>query len=62
MSNAIESFREKAEKLGLCVYPNSPDAAQGTVCAIVKDRAGKDYLVTITTFPAAMVDLTNPAA
>lgn len=28
----------------------------------VKDRAGKDYLVTITTFPAAMIDLTNPAA
>ena len=44
MSNAIESFREKAEKLGLCVYPNSPDAAQGTVCAIVKDRAGKKLL------------------
>ena len=28
----------------------------------VKDRNGNDYLVTITTFPAAMVDLTNPAA
>ncbi len=28
----------------------------------VKDKDGKDYLVTITTFPAAMVDLTNPAA
>ena len=28
----------------------------------VKNRAGEDYLVTITTFPAAMVDLTNPAA
>ena len=28
----------------------------------VKDRDGKDYLVTITTFPAAMVDLTNPEA
>lgn len=28
----------------------------------VKDRTGKDYLVTITTFPAAMIDLTNPAA
>ena len=28
----------------------------------VKDREGKDYLVTITTFPAAMVDLTNPEA
>ena len=28
----------------------------------VKDKEGKDYLVTITTFPAAMVDFTNPAA
>ncbi len=28
----------------------------------VKDKNGKDYLVTITTFPAAMVDLTNPEA
>ncbi len=28
----------------------------------VKDKAGKDYLVTITTFPAAMVDFTNPDA
>ena len=28
----------------------------------VKDKAGNDYLVTITTFPAAMIDLTNPDA
>ena len=28
----------------------------------VKDQNGADYLVTITTFPAAMVDLTNPDA
>ena len=28
----------------------------------VKDSEGDDYLVTITTFPAAMVDLTNPEA
>ena len=28
----------------------------------VKDKDGDDYLVTITTFPAAMVDLTNPDA
>lgn len=28
----------------------------------VKDRSGKEYLVKITTFPAAMVDLTNPCA
>ena len=28
----------------------------------VKNRNGEDYLVTITTFPAAMVDFTNPEA
>ena len=28
----------------------------------VKDKEGNDYLVKITTFPAAMVDLTNPDA
>ena len=28
----------------------------------VKNAEGEDYLVTITTFPAAMIDLTNPAA
>ena len=28
----------------------------------VKDKKGEDYLVTITTFPAAMIDLTNPEA
>ena len=28
----------------------------------VKDKDCKDYLVTITTFPAAMIDLTNPDA
>ncbi|MBQ1396842.1 MAG: alpha-glucosidase [Eubacterium sp.] len=28
----------------------------------VKNRKGDDYLVTITTFPAAMVDFTNPEA
>ena len=28
----------------------------------VKDKDGDDYLVTITTFPAAMVDFTNPEA
>lgn len=36
------------------------EAAKKGYC--VKDREGKDYLVTITTFPAAMVDLTNPEA
>ena len=28
----------------------------------VKNKDGKDYYVTITTFPAAMIDLTNPDA
>ncbi len=28
----------------------------------VKDKDGRDYLVTITTFPAAMIDLSNPDA
>ena len=36
------------------------EAAQKGYC--VKDKEGKDYLVTITTFPAAMVDFTNPQA
>lgn len=29
---------------------------------VVKNTKGENYMVTITTFPAAMVDLTNPAA
>jgi len=29
---------------------------------LVKNASGEDYLVTITTFPAAMIDLTNPKA
>ena len=36
------------------------EASQNGYC--VKDKDGKDYLVTITTFPAAMVDFTNPKA
>ena len=28
----------------------------------IKDKDGKDYLATTTTFPAAMIDFTNPAA
>ena len=36
------------------------EAARKGYC--VKDAEGKDYLVTITTFPAAMVDFTNPEA
>jgi sulfoquinovosidase len=29
---------------------------------VVKNQLGQDYMVTITTFPAAMIDLTNPDA
>lgn len=36
------------------------EAARKGYC--VKDAAGRDYLVKITTFPAAMVDFTNPEA
>lgn len=36
------------------------EAAKKGYC--VKDKGGKDYLVTITTFPAAMIDFTNPEA
>lgn len=36
------------------------EAAKKGYC--VKDKEGKDYLVTITTFPAAMIDFTNPCA
>jgi hypothetical protein len=28
----------------------------------VKNKKGEDYMVTITTFPAAMIDFTNPEA
>ncbi len=40
--------------------PLYKEASEKGYC--VKDKAGKDYYVTITTFPAAMVDLTNPDA
>ena len=36
------------------------EASEKNYC--VKDAAGKDYLVKITTFPAAMIDFTNPEA
>ncbi|MCR5596185.1 MAG: alpha-glucosidase [Lachnospiraceae bacterium] len=36
------------------------EAAKKGYC--VKNDKGEDYLVTITTFPAAMIDLTNPKA
>ena len=36
------------------------EASRRGLC--VKNRAGEDYLVVVTTFPAAMIDLTNPEA
>lgn len=29
---------------------------------VVKDKEGRDYLITVTTFPAALLDLSNPDA
>ena len=40
--------------------PLYKEASEKGYC--VKDKNGKDYYVTITTFPAAMIDLTNPDA
>lgn len=40
--------------------PLYKEASEKGYC--VKDKDGNDYYVTITTFPAAMVDLTNPDA
>ena len=40
--------------------PLYKEASEKGYC--VKDKDGDDYLVTITTFPAAMVDFTNPEA
>ena len=40
--------------------PLYKEASEKGYC--VKDKNGADYLVKITTFPAAMIDLTNPGA
>lgn len=40
--------------------PLYKEASEKGYC--VKNKDGEDYYVTITTFPAAMVDLTNPGA
>lgn len=67
LDEAIKKLNEKDIKvLGYCnpflaiEKPLYKEAAEKGYC--VKDKDGKDYLVTITTFPAAMVDLTNPDA
>ncbi|MBQ4208244.1 MAG: alpha-glucosidase, partial [Clostridia bacterium] len=67
LDKRIQEYAEKGVKiLGYCntflavEKPLYKIAAEKGYC--VKDKDGKDYLVTITTFPAAMVDLTNPDA
>ena len=67
LDQKIKEWKEKGIRfLG---YINPFIAIEGELYKIaskegycVKDKEGKDYLVTITTFPAAMVDLTNPRA
>ena len=67
LDNAIKELNAKGCKvLGYCnpflaiEKPLYKEASKLGYC--VKDMAGDDYLVKITTFPAAMVDLTNPRA
>ena len=67
LDKRIKEYGEKGIRvLGYCntflavEKPLYQIAADKGYC--VKDKEGDDYLVTITTFPAAMVDLTNPEA
>ncbi|MBQ5969878.1 MAG: alpha-glucosidase [Clostridia bacterium] len=67
LDKRVKEYAEKGVKiLGYCnpflavEKPLYKIAAENGYC--VKDKDGNDYLVTITTFPAAMVDLTNPDA
>lgn len=67
LDKKIKELNEKGVKvLGYCnpflavEKPLYQYASEHGYC--VKDKEGKDYLVTITTFPAAMVDFTNPEA
>ena len=67
LDKAIKDLNEKGCKvLGYCnpflaiEKPLYKEASKKGYC--VKDMEGNDYLVKITTFPAAMVDLTNPEA
>ena len=67
LDEAIRTLREKNIRvLGYCnpfLAIEKPLYAEASALGYcVKDKAGRDYLVTITTFPAAMVDLTNPDA
>ena len=67
LDEKIKELNEKGIKvLGYCntflatEMPLYKEASEKGYC--VKDKDGNDYYVTITTFPAAMVDLTNPEA
>ena len=67
LDKAIADLHEKDIKvMGYCnpflaiEKPLYKEASEKGYC--VKNKEGKDYYVTITTFPAAMVDLTNPDA
>ena len=67
LDKAIKDLGEKGIRvLGYCnpflaiEKPLYKIASEKGYC--VKNAAGEDYMVTITTFPAAMIDLTNPAA
>ncbi|MBQ9911915.1 MAG: alpha-glucosidase [Firmicutes bacterium] len=64
-----EIAKWKAEGIRFLGYINPFMALEGPLYKYasekgwcVKDKEGKDYLVTITTFPAAMIDLTNKDA
>ena len=67
LDKAIKDLGEKGIRvLGYCnpflaiEKPLYKIASEKGYC--VKNAAGEDYMVTITTFPAAMIDLTNPDA
>lgn len=67
LDKKIKELNEKGVKvLGYCnpflavEKPLYKEASEKGYC--VKNKDGEDYYVTITTFPAAMVDFTNPDA
>ena len=67
LSQEIKELNEQGIKvLGYCntflavEKPLYKEASEKGYC--VKNKDGKDYYVTITTFPAAIIDLTNPDA
>jgi alpha-glucosidase len=67
LDNAIKKLEEKNIKF--MGYINPFLAIEGELYKeaskkgyTIKDKEGKDYMVKITTFPAAMIDLTNPKA